>query len=430
MKFGTDGIRGIAYEELSEDFAYKVGNAVGRLKNAAKAIIGRDTRVSGEDLTKAFCNGFIDAGGEILDCGLMPTAGVAYLAKKHKCDFGIVISASHNPPEYNGIKVFDGDGYKISEECERKIEDNTQKDPVKRAGGKVAAFFDGEEEYVNFLASKGVELKGMKVLLDCSNGATSKVAPRVFLKLGADVTVVNDSLDGNIINEDCGAVYAENLCGKAKDFDLTFSFDGDGDRLIALEEKGNIVDGDKNLLVIGKYLKNKNELRNNLITGTLMTNIGIEQEIKSCGIKFDRADVGDKYVLRNLLAKGGILGGEGSGHTLILSESTTGDGIQTAVIISKIVKESKKPLSVLAKAELVPQITKSVKVKNKEEILQNGSVVQAIEDVKSFLKDEGRILIRPSGTENKLRITVEYKDENKIKKIVNDLTNLIESLEL
>lgn len=430
MKFGTDGIRGIAYEELSEEFVYKAGNATAVLKDNAKAVIGRDTRVSGEDLTRAFCKGFTDAGGEILDCGLMPTAGVAYLAKKHNCDFGIVISASHNPPEYNGVKVFDGDGYKISEECELKIEDNIQKDPVSKTGGKTTVFKDGEREYIDFIVSKGVNLGGTRILLDCSNGATSIVAPQVFRKLGASVTVINDSLDGNVINKDCGAVYAKNLCDRAKEFDLTFSFDGDGDRLIALDEKGDIVDGDRNLLVIGKYLKSKNQLKNNLITGTLMTNIGIEQEFKNCGIEFDRADVGDKYILRNLLSKGGILGGEGSGHTLVLSESTTGDGVQTAVIISKIVKEGKKPLSVLAKAQLVPQITKSVKVKNKEEVTRNKDVAREIENIKETLGDEGRLLVRPSGTENKLRITVEYKDENKIKNIVNNLTKLIESLEL
>ncbi len=430
MKFGTDGIRGIAYEELSVDFAYRAGNAIARLVKNAKAVIGRDTRVSGEDLAGSLCKGFMDAGGQIMDCMLMPTAGIAFLVKKHNCDFGIVISASHNPPEYNGIKVFDANGYKISEECEHEIEDNIQKDVVIKDGGSIIPYKEGEKEYIDFLTEKGVNLQGMKILLDCSNGATSKVAPEIFKRLGANVSVVNDSLDGNIINKDCGAVFAENLCQRAKEFDLTFSFDGDGDRLIALDENGDIVDGDRNLLVIGKYLKTNGMLKNNLITGTLMTNIGIERELKNCGISFDRADVGDKYVLRNLLAKGGVLGGEGSGHTLILSESTTGDGVQTAVVISKIVKESKKPLSVLAKAQLMPQITQSVKVNNKEKVAKDKTLLSAINDIKEYMKDEGRILVRPSGTENKLRITIEYKDENKIKKFVNDLTILIKSLEI
>lgn len=430
MKFGTDGIRGIAYEELSEDFAYKAGNALGGLKEKCRAVIGRDTRISGKDLSNAFCNGFIDAGGEILDLGLMPTAGVAYLAIKHACDYGVVISASHNPPEYNGIKVFDGEGHKISESLEREIEDRISGKLYMRKGGAKIAYDNGEAEYVAFLADKGVNLNGVKILLDCSNGATSRIAPEVFRKLGAEVTVVNDSLDGSVINDNCGAVYAELLSGKAKEFDLTFSFDGDGDRLIALDEKGEIVDGDKNLLVIGKYLKSKGLLQGNIITGTLMTNIGIQREIEACGICFDRADVGDKYVLRNLLAKGGILGGEGSGHTLILSESTTGDGVQTAVVISKIVSESKKPLSVLAKAVTVPQITRSIKVSDKEKTAKSELLKKAIEDIKKEFKDEGRILVRPSGTENKLRITLEYKDENRIKEIVNNLTKLVKNLEL
>ena len=430
MKFGTDGIRGIAYEELSEDVAYKTGNAIGGLAENSRAIIGRDTRLSGEDLTRAFCKGFTDAGGEIMDCGLMPTAGVAYLAIKHRCDYGIVISASHNPPEYNGIKVFDGKGYKISESLEREIEDRIAGKLVMRKGGSMSVYDNGCDEYVDFLAAKGVNLDGVKILLDCSNGATSQVAPKVFKKLGADITVVNDSLDGSVINKDCGAVCAELLSDRAKNYDITFSFDGDGDRLIALDENGEIVDGDKNLLVIGKYLKARNLLKGNLITGTLMTNIGIQREIEEQEIEFDRADVGDKYVLRNLLAKGGILGGEGSGHTLILSESTTGDGVQTAVVIAKIFKESKRPLSVLAKADLVPQITKSIKVEDKEKIAQNPKVAEAVEKIKSEFKDEGRVLVRPSGTENKLRITLEYKDENRIKEIVNDFTKLIQNIEI
>lgn len=430
MKFGTDGIRGIAYEELSEDFAYKAGNALGGLKENCRAVIGRDTRVSGEDLSKAFCKGFIDAGGEILDLGLMPTAGVAYLAIKHGCDYGVVISASHNPPEYNGIKVFDGNGYKISESLEREIEDRISGKLYMRKGGRAIEYEKGEDEYVAFLTAKGADMSGVKILLDCSNGATSRVAPAVFKKLGADVSVVNDSLDGKIINDNCGAVFAELLSDKAKDYDLTFSFDGDGDRLIALDENGEIVDGDKNLLVIGKYLKSKGLLNGNIITGTLMTNIGIQREIESEGICFDRADVGDKYVLRNLLAKGGILGGEGSGHTLILSESTTGDGVQSAVILSKIVQESKKPLSVLAKATLVPQITKSIKVSDKEKIAASDTLAKAVENVKKEFAGEGRILVRPSGTENKIRITLEYKDENRIKEIVNEFTKLVENLEI
>lgn len=430
MKFGTDGIRGIAYDELSTDFAYKAGNALGGLKEKSRAVIGRDTRVSGKDLTEAFCKGFTDAGGEILDLGLMPTAGVAYLALSHGCDYGIVISASHNPPEYNGIKVFDGEGYKISESLEREIEDRIAGKLIMRDGGRVLSYDNGEEEYASFLAAKGVRLDGMKILLDCSNGATSSVAPKVFARLGADLTVVNDSLDGSIINDNCGAVYAELLKDRAKSFHLTFSFDGDGDRLIALDEQGEVVDGDRNLLVIGRYLKNKGMLKGNLVTGTLMTNIGIQRAIEADGVQFDRADVGDKYVLRNLLSKGGILGGEGSGHTLILSESTTGDGIQTAVVLSKIVAESKKPLSVLAKADLVPQITKSVKVADKEKIANSPIVAKAVESVRKEFGGEGRILVRPSGTENKLRITLEYKDENRIKEIVNDFTKMVENLEL
>lgn len=430
MKFGTDGIRGIAYEELSKDFAYKAGNALGGLKEQCRAVIGRDTRVSGEDLTDAFCKGFIDAGGKIMDLGLMPTAGVAHLAIRHNCDYGVVISASHNPPEYNGIKVFDGEGYKISESLEREIEDRIAGKLYMRKGGERINYEHGEEEYISFLVNKGTDLSGKRILLDCSNGATSRVAPAVFRRLGAETHVVNDSLDGRFINDNCGAVYAEALCDKAKNYDMTFSFDGDGDRLIALDEKGQIVDGDKNLLVIGKYLKDKGLLKGNLITGTHMTNIGIQREIESYGICFDRADVGDKYVLRNLLTKGGILGGEGSGHTLLLSESTTGDGVQTAVILAKIAQESEKSLSELSDATLAPQITKSVKVADKDKIAQSKQLAEAVEKIKAEFANEGRILVRPSGTENKIRITVEYKDENRIKEIVNELTKLVENLEL
>lgn len=426
IKFGTDGIRGIAYKELTLDVAYRVGNALGRIVEGCRIAIGRDTRVSGEDLSKALTDGLIAVGGNALDCKLMPTAGVSYITKKYGCDFGVVISASHNPPEYNGIKVFDSQGFKASESIESRIQELIEESPIEKpAKGKVEDFTKGQDEYAQFLIDKGVDLSGMKILLDCSNGASARIAPKVFKALGADVTAEFTSEDGNLINADCGAVNAHLLCEKAKDFDVTFAFDGDSDRLIALDGNGEIVDGDKNLLIIGRYLKEKGELAANIVVGTSMTNLGIEKAIADLGIDFVRVDVGDKYVMRKLVEKGGALGGEGSGHTIMLNESATGDGVQTAVILAKIIKESSKTLSQLANVEIYPQVIHSIMVKNKEKVLADKEVNKAYEELKSRLDGIGRIILRPSGTEQKIRIMVESASSQTNSECVNILTNLI-----
>lgn len=426
MRFGTDGMRGLAYEELSEKIAFEVGNALGRIKENAKVLIGRDTRSSGVDLSASFIEGLVTAGGNAMDVGIMPTAGVAYLTKKHGCDFGIVISASHNPPQYNGIKVFDSQGYKIDKNLEKLIESHIGKDSCIREKGERIKYEQAEREYIDFLAAKGVDLSGTKILLDCSNGAAGKIAPQVFKRLGADVTAINTQDDGISINADCGAVNAHLLCETAKDYDMTFSFDGDSDRLIALDENGNIVDGDKNVYIIGKYFKDKGILKNNVVVGTTMTNMGIENAVNEFGADFVREDVGDKYILRRLIADGGILGGEGSGHTLMLNESSTGDGIQTAVIVAKIAKSLKKPLSQLAEVQLYPQIISSVDVKDKE-IAKIPAIVDKVKEVEKSLLGEGRVILRPSGTENKLRVMVECKNMEKAENSVKILTKLIEN---
>ena len=427
IKFGTDGMRGIAYSELTLDVAYRVGNALGRLIDGCRIVVGRDTRVSGEDLSKSLIDGLVLAGGNAMDCGLLPTAGVSYITKKYGCDFGVVISASHNPPEYNGIKVFDAKGLKASAEVEDKIQKLILEDSISaEIKGNKTDFSTAEEEYTQFLIEKGEDLSGMKILLDCSNGASVRIAPRIFKALGADVTAINISEDGRIINEDCGAVNAHLLAQKAKDYDVTFAFDGDSDRLIALDEKGNIVDGDKNLLIIGRYLKEKGLLASNIIVGTSMTNLGIEKAITDMGIDFERVDVGDKYVMRKLVEKNGILGGEGSGHTIILSESATGDGVQTAVILAKILKESKKPLSDLADVNIYPQIIHSVVVKDKEKVLADKDIISAFSDLEKKLNGQGRIILRPSGTEQKIRIMVESQDAKINDECVKILTKLIE----
>lgn len=430
IKFGTDGMRGIAYEQLTLDVAHKVGNALGRIVEGCRIAIGRDTRVSGEDLSKALTDGLVAAGGSALDCKLMPTAGVSYITKKYGCDFGVVISASHNPPEYNGIKVFDSQGFKASESIEKKIQELIEEDSIqKTAVGEVNDFEESQDEYAQFLIDKGADLSGMKILLDCSNGASVKIAPKVFKALGADVTALYTSEDGNLINADCGAVNAHLLADKAKDFDVTFAFDGDSDRLIALDSDGEIVDGDKNLLIIGKYLKERGKLSANIVVGTSMTNLGIEKAIADLGADFVRVDVGDKYVMRKLVEEGGVLGGEGSGHTIMLNESATGDGVQTAVILAKIIKESGKTLSELAKVEIYPQIIHSVTVKSKEKVLADKEVNKALEEWKVRLDGIGRIILRPSGTEQKIRVMVESTSNETNEECVNNLTKLIVKVE-
>lgn len=410
--FGTDGIRGIVNNELTFDLAFRCGNALGASKQNAKILIGRDTRISGSYLTIAFAGGAISAGAEITDIGVCPTAGVAYLTKSMGYDFGVMISASHNPPDYNGIKIFDSNGYKLGDknenDLERKFVNSYYVTPqnIKNytQNHKIS------QKYADFLINCcNFSLKGLKVVIDSSNGAAYKIAPYVFKKLGAKVIKINCYNDGQNINKECGSLHPEMLFKTVlqKNADMGFAFDGDSDRIIACDEKGNILDGDIILFMLAKYFKSKNLLAKNTVVGTSHTNMGIEKNLKILGINLLRSDVGDKYVLEKMLAAALSLGGEKSGHIILRNFATTGDGILSAIMLAEMVKIKNKKLSKLAKVKLYPQVNIDCKVNDKMRVINNLTLSTLVSEQEKLLGNNARIMVRVSGTEPKVRIMVE-----------------------
>lgn len=410
--FGTDGIRGIVNDELTFDLAYKCGNAVGSTKQGAKIIIGRDTRVTGSYLSIAFAGGAISAGAEVTDVGICPTAGIAYLTKELQFDYGVVISASHNPPEYNGIKIFNNQGFKLGDKAESSLERkfvNTTTISQKNIknytqNGKII------KKYVNFLENCAkTPLNNLKVVIDASNGASYKIAPQVFKELGAKVIKINCKNSGENININCGSLHPELLCKTvvATKSNMGFAFDGDSDRIIACDEKGNLLDGDIIVFMLAKYLKTKNALNKNCVVGTSHTNMGIEKALKKLNIKLFRTDVGDKYVLEKIEQEELSLGGEKSGHVIMRNYSTTGDGILTAIKLAEMVKELSQPLSILAKVKLHPQYNIDCIVQDKMRIINNQELASEVAKQEAMLGNNARIMVRVSGTEPKIRIMVE-----------------------
>lgn len=409
IKFGTDGIRGLAYKEITQDLAKKLGNTLSGIIHSARILIGRDTRESGGDLEKALIEGIVDGGGTALALGIAPTPSVAFLLNEYNCDFGIVITASHNPSEYNGLKVFDKNGGKLSPLTEKEIEKGLNDEfYLKTKGGKIENPIDWENKYIDFLVKQGVSLKGKKILIDCANGAFSNIAGKVFERLNANVCVVNNKGE---INRDCGALYPENLSHKVVNerIDFAFAFDGDGDRLISLDEKGKVVDGDGALIVLSNYFKEKGMLNENTVVGTVMTNLGTELELNKKGVQLIRANVGDKYILQEL-AKGYCLGAEQSGHVIIYNSLKTGDGCLCAVWLAKVCTQKNMPLSQLSDYERFYQVNDSYTVS--KEILENSDFILLCEESKELLKDKGRIIVRASGTESKIRIMLESNDQS------------------
>lgn len=412
--FGTDGIRGIANEELSPELAYSCGNALASLKPRARIVIGRDTRISGDMLMLSFASGAAAAGADVTDAGVIPTAGVAYITRTLNFDYGVVISASHNPYEYNGIKIFDRNGYKLSEEKEAEIESaltaRTLASPDKI--GRFTSDFSLSSRYENYLCSciSGCSLKGLNIVIDCSNGASGKIAPEVFRKAGANLTVIGADTSGLTINDGCGSLFPEKLTETVlnKGADCGFAYDGDADRLIACDEKGNIIDGDILIYILAKKLKSEGRLVNNLAVGTAHTNLGAEEALKNIGITLLRSDIGDKYVLEMMLKENAVIGGEQSGHIIFSELSTTGDGILSSLLVAEMLKNA--PLSALNEVELYHQVNISIKVKDKLRIMNNEGLENEIHKVKNILKNKGRVLVRASGTEPKIRIFAESKD--------------------
>lgn len=440
--FGTDGVRGIANLELTCDLAYKLGRAGGYVltegKEKVKVIVGKDTRVSGDMLEAALISGLMSVGCDVISVGIMPTPGVAYLTKKYGADCGVVISASHNPVEYNGIKFFNSEGYKLDDEIELKIEqyiDDINKvdyNPIKENVGKKIYINEPNRDYIDYLKSIiDVDFTGMKIALDCANGASYEIAPTVFKELGAEVFVINNEPNGNNINDKCGSTSPEKFqeLVKTKKADIGLAYDGDADRLIAVDENGTIVDGDHIMILSAIYLKKHNKLNNNTLVVTVMSNIGLVIAAKENGINLATTSVGDRYVLEEMLKNNYNLGGEQSGHMIFTDYNTTGDGILSSLILAKTVKEENKSLSTLASVMVkYPQVLVNVKLKNenKNRYMEFKEVKDEIERIEKILDGSGRILIRPSGTEPLVRVMLEGKDEGQIKELAKNLANIIE----
>jgi phosphoglucosamine mutase len=412
--FGTDGIRGIVNEGLTSEIAYKCGNALCNFKKRPIVIIGRDTRRSGDMIKLSLASGVTKGGGNVIDMGIIPTAAVAYLTKFYKADFGVVISASHNPKEFNGIKIFGSDGYKISEEIEEKIE-SFFNIPVLAKPDKLGSYKideSGSRIYENYLIhTTPKRLDGLKVVLDCANGAGSMVAVNVFKHLGAKAVCINTDISGDKINENCGSLHIESLKNAVIENKAVagFAYDGDADRLICCDEKGNVVDGDKLIYIFASEYARHGILVQNSVVGTSHTNMGIERALKDKKINMLRSDIGDKYVMELMLKTGSIIGGEQSGHIIFSQIATTGDGILSSLQLAAMLVEHK--LSEISEVKLFPQTNINVKVKDKLRVLGNEHLAEAIEQQRLKLDSKGRIVVRASGTEPIIRVFSETEDQ-------------------
>ena len=412
LKFGTDGVRALA-EEM-DGAAYNIGRMM-----RGEVILGRDTRVSGERLAHIFAMGASDAGAHVTYAGIMPTAGVAYLTKSRGADYGVVISASHNPPEYNGIKVFSSEGCKVSEEEEGRLQAALGMQFERKGAFNVTADECAAEEYINFLCSAGERLDGMNIALDCSNGAASVIAPEVFSRLGANMQAVGINTGGKDINAGCGALHIGTLKRRLSGgYDLALAFDGDSDRLMALDNDGNILDGDRIMYLIAALTIQKGE-KIACAVGTVLSNGGTEEAFEKLGVKFLRAKVGDKYVKRMIDECKAEMGGEQSGHIILSKYAGTGDGILTAVVLSRLLKGKRAEDYAYP---VFPQFEESIPVEDKA-AAEAPSVMLAAKK----WEDEGvRVLVRPSGTESKIRIMTECRDKNKALAAIKEIKGQIE----
>lgn len=440
--FGTDGVRGIANTELNCELAYKLGRAGGYVltkgKDKVKVVVGKDTRVSGDMLESALIAGLMSVGCDIITVGVIPTPGVAYLTKHYNADCGVVISASHNPVEYNGIKFFNEHGYKLDDSIELEIEsyiDDIEKVEVHPTGDKVGKKIhehDAVRDYVDYLKTiVDIDFNGLKVVLDCANGAAYKVAPMVFEELGADVVAINNTPDGNNINDNCGSTHPEGLQEEVlrNNADLGLAYDGDADRLIAVNEKGQIVDGDHIMILSAIYMKKHNKLAKDTLVVTVMSNIGLVIAAKENNINLATTAVGDRYVLEEMKNSGYNLGGEQSGHMIFLDYNTTGDGTLSSLVLAQIVKEEGKTLSELAAVmNQYPQVLVNARIKNenKNRYMEIPEIKAEIERIEKLMDGCGRVLIRPSGTEPLVRVMLEGKDEGQLKELATNLANLIQ----
>lgn len=440
--FGTDGVRGVANSELTPELAYNLGKAgayvLGKEKERPVVLIGKDTRISGDMLEDALSAGILSMGGDVIKAGVLPTPAVAYLVRRYKADAGVVISASHNTFEYNGIKFFNGEGFKLDDELEDQIEDIIVRDidvsshiTGERLGRLREAEEDALKQYAEFLCSTvDMDLTGQKIVLDCANGAAYKVAEKVFRALGADPVILANTPDGLNINAGCGSTHPEKLQEAVirEKASMGLAFDGDADRLIAVDETGSVVDGDKTIYICAKMLKETGQLTGDLVTATVMSNLGFHQALESLSCKVEVTAVGDRYVLESMLSTGCVLGGEQSGHIIFLNHTTTGDGILSALQLIRAVGLSGKSLSRLAEeVTIYPQVLRNALVKNenKKKFQADEVICAEIARAEARMEGMGRVLIRPSGTEPLVRVMIEGRQLEEITALAEEIATLI-----
>lgn len=443
--FGTDGIRGKANEELTNEIAYRLGRAVA-IYQGKKVLLARDTRISGQMLESALCAGITSVGGEAILVGIIPTPAVAMLVRKHEFDAGIMISASHNPPEYNGLKVFDSKGYKLPDAVEDKIEayilQKTQDPEPVVAGdavGTISFLDDARHEYVDFIVdsikSQNISFEGMKIALDCGHGASYFTSPEALSALGAEVIAINTDFDGTDINVQCGSTHLEPLQKLVKESgaDLGIAHDGDADRVMMISHDGAEIDGDIVLNVCAKDMSSRDVLKGDTVVGTVMSNLGLTKALEKENISLVQTKVGDRYVLEEMLAKGYSIGGEQSGHVILLDYNTTGDGLMTAVQFLAAVKRLSSCQTsnengsavddAIAGFTRYPQVLINVKVADKEAAMSGEAAHAAVKEAEEALGDTGRVLLRPSGTEPVVRVMVEAQDEAVANKWANEIAS-------
>jgi phosphoglucosamine mutase len=441
--FGTDGIRGVANEyPITPDMAMQIGQATAYILkkegHRSRIVIGKDTRLSGYMIESALVSGICSMGSDVILVGPVPTPGIAFLTTNLDADAGIVISASHNPYKDNGIKIFSKNGYKLTDEEEKKIEDLifSKKLPNfltdAESLGRAFREEDASGRYIVFLKHsfpRNLDLEEIKIVLDCANGATYKVAPTLFREMRAEVTSLNVDPDGENINLNCGALYPEALAEAVvgDKADIGLAFDGDGDRLIAVDEKGDIVNGDKIIAICANKLKEEEVLKNNTVVTTVMSNLGLSIAFKEMGIRHVTTKVGDRYVLEEMLKNGSVIGGEDSGHVIFKEHHTTGDGILTALQLLSVMKKEKKPLSELAKIiKTFPQVLINVKVKRKAPLEEIPELRNVISKVEKELGDKGRVLVRYSGTQSICRVMIEGPTKDNTERFAKEIARVVE----
>ncbi len=434
--FGTDGVRGVAGVDLTAELAFNLSTAAASVLadlgefagHRPTAIVGQDSRASGQYLEEAICRGLSSAGIDVYRVGILPTPAISFLVKDRGADLGVMISASHNPASDNGIKFFDRSGSKLADQIESKIESVLGKTVESTNGaGRVIEDLEAKESYIqNLLKSLDGDLRGIKIVVDCANGAASFVAPDVLKRAGAEVVAISASPNGLNINDNCGSTHLENLIAAVKEegADIGIAHDGDADRVLAIDDKGSVIDGDFILGILAQDM----ELPTKTVVGTVMTNLGLIKALEEKGIKFIATDVGDRYVLEEMLAGGHLLGGEQSGHIIMSKYANTGDGLLTALqLISKLKKSGKSTSELASFMKRYPQVLINVSGVAKEKLASNQVIAKAVSDVHQRLADKGRVLLRASGTEALIRVMIEAEDHSLAQELASELATLVKS---